>query len=262
VGTLYWENLAGLEQAAAIFAAPSPEEAWARIRRCGVTHIVLLSWDPFALDYARLYRGSAPAEPEPPGSFASLLLRGLDQPPWLRPLPYWLPRHPALSGKTVKVFEVVEPAGPAEAVIQTAEFLLEIAPVEAARQMESWLESPSAGYPALVMLAFLQGKTAESARFPATLERVAASRPPLDRLTIEDEIRLTVVLAMGGQTDAARQVLQHCHARIDAPALRQLTTGLLLDLQASERMLAVELPDRQLRQLALDLVPPVWRQHR
>ena len=51
LGTLYWENLAGLRAAAGITGTTSDEEAYERLRKHGVTHIVHYSLDEFIAPY-------------------------------------------------------------------------------------------------------------------------------------------------------------------------------------------------------------------
>jgi hypothetical protein len=79
VGTLYWENAAGLRSAAALFAAQSSEEARAIAERLGVTHIVFFSWEPFETTLARLHLGLPEDAPLPADTFATRL--------WSSPVP-------------------------------------------------------------------------------------------------------------------------------------------------------------------------------
>ena len=54
LGTLYWENLGGLKADMAIYSARTEKEALDLIKKYGVTHIAIFSWDPFYKEYARL----------------------------------------------------------------------------------------------------------------------------------------------------------------------------------------------------------------
>jgi hypothetical protein len=54
LGTLYWENTAGLKAAAAIYSAPNENEAAQLIRKHGVTHIAILSEENFIQQYFEL----------------------------------------------------------------------------------------------------------------------------------------------------------------------------------------------------------------
>ncbi len=106
VGTLYWENRAGLRTAAAIFDADTVEQARDLIRATGVTHIILVTWDPFLGNYLRLARGLTPSEIPSFHAFTACLVGQVPLPIWLHRLNYSLPKHPALVGQTVVVFEV------------------------------------------------------------------------------------------------------------------------------------------------------------
>jgi hypothetical protein len=109
VGTLYWENREGLKAAAEIFAASSATEAQRLLRARHVTHIVLVSWDPFWNAYVPLARGLPPGARVPGDAFVATLLRGDPLPPWLRVVSYSLPTHPVLRGQRVWLFEVLAP---------------------------------------------------------------------------------------------------------------------------------------------------------
>jgi hypothetical protein len=106
IGTLYWENRDGLRTAAAIFAAPTIQQAGEMIRAAGITHIIVATWDPFLGSYIRLARGLPPsANPSAP-YFAASLVGQAPLPAWLHRVPFPLPNHPSLAGQTVLVFEV------------------------------------------------------------------------------------------------------------------------------------------------------------
>jgi hypothetical protein len=109
VGTLYWENRDGLKAAAEIFATSSAAEALRFLRARHITHIVLVSWDPFWNAYVPLARGLPPAARVPGNAFVGTLLRGDPLPPWLRAVSYSLPAHPVLRGQRVWIFEVLPP---------------------------------------------------------------------------------------------------------------------------------------------------------
>ena len=259
VGTLYWENRDGLKHAAAIFAAPTPDEAHALIRRYGVTHIVLMSWSLFTEDYVRLYLGLAPGQPLPPDAFILGLLHGRGVPPWLRPLPYPLPDNPALKDQTVLVFEVTPPQGPDAAAVHLADYLLQMGRVDLVGRVEPELAAYPRSLAAQAMLAYVQGRRDEGAAFAATMDRIGALVPPPD-LALEDRIRLAFVLAAAGRLEPAREQLARCLDRLDEPALRGLTAGSLHDLLVLTEKFEAPIPDPHLRRLAIGLVPPMMRQ--
>ena len=258
LGTLYWENTEGFKHAAAIFAAGTPGEAHVLVRRYGVTHIVLLSWDDFAADFVRFYRELPASAPVPADDFILRLQRGA-VPPWLRPIPYGLPASDVLKGQRVLVFEVVPDQSPAEAAAREADYLLEMGQTDSAAAAARRLEEYPADLQAQVTLALVQGRTGALAAFAATLGRVRGELAQAASLEAGDRIRLALVLAADQETELARAQLREALARLDERALRRLTTGELRDLLKLTDVLGVELPDPGLRRLAVSLYPPMLR---
>jgi tetratricopeptide (TPR) repeat protein len=87
LGTLYWENTAGLAAAASIFSARTDEEARALMRAHGVTHVAMLSKDDFLRAYFELAEPGAPSDAIT-GTFGYRLLIKGAVPRWLRPIPF------------------------------------------------------------------------------------------------------------------------------------------------------------------------------
>ncbi|MDP1580365.1 MAG: hypothetical protein Q8M02_08805 [Candidatus Didemnitutus sp.] len=90
LGTLYWENLAGLKAAAAINAAPTDEAAAALIRKHGVTHLAFLRDGNYIVEYARLLHPDL-RDDQITQTFGYRLLAGRQVPVWLEALPYAAP---------------------------------------------------------------------------------------------------------------------------------------------------------------------------
>jgi hypothetical protein len=107
IGTLYWENLPGLRANLDIFGTPDAERAHELIIRHRVTHLVIFSWNPLALESARLYRGLRKDQPVPDDAFLWKMLRTGDVPPWLRAHPFALPDDPRMKGHWATIYEVV-----------------------------------------------------------------------------------------------------------------------------------------------------------
>jgi len=119
VGTLYWENTAGLKAAAAIYGAESDATARELLRARGVTHLALVSNGNFETEFFRLLRPNAPiAELEQ--TFAHRLLGPGDLPRWLKPLPYRPPVTIQLPGLSVLLLQVVPEQAEFEALWQQA----------------------------------------------------------------------------------------------------------------------------------------------
>jgi hypothetical protein len=258
LGTLYWENIEGLEHAAEIFSAPSVAEAHALVRKFGVTHIVLLSWDDAAEGLVRFYRGVSPAQPAPTDTFLQFLRSG-GLPPWLRRLPYRMPEIKPLAGQFALVLEVVPEQSPAAEMAHLLDYCLETGRMSSAEQAARRLEQFPSDLRALVALAGFQGQTGRAEAFAVTVGRVVDHLAAAADFTAEDRIRLAMVLAAGRREDLARTQLARALAQLDERALRRLTPGRLRDLHELTTDFGMEIPDARLRRLALSLYPPMLR---
>lgn len=119
LGTLYWENAAGLRAMAAIAAAPE-DEAARLMRNAGVTHVVLTAGDDVLLDVARVLRPEQ-SEAEWRHSFGRQLLDGQRLPWWLEPV--WPRMGDALASR-VRVWRVNFQAPSADALRQLEKTLV------------------------------------------------------------------------------------------------------------------------------------------
>ncbi|HUL55376.1 MAG TPA: hypothetical protein VLT60_00165 [Usitatibacter sp.] len=108
LGTYYWENAAGLEAAAAIWSAPSDEEALRLLRAHGVTHVALVGGEEFIWQYYLLLHPGT-LGPAFDASFGGRVLRGGRLPPWLHPIAYEVPADLRAFGFRALLFRV-EPA--------------------------------------------------------------------------------------------------------------------------------------------------------
>ena len=100
LGTLYWENAAGLKAAASIFSARDDAEAARLAREHGVTHVAMISQDNFVGPYYELLHPGATAA-EIDASFGARLLAGGPVPAWLERIAYEKP--PSLRGLPASV---------------------------------------------------------------------------------------------------------------------------------------------------------------
>ena len=88
LGTLYWENVEGLKTAAEILNAQSDEEALAMIKKHGITHVSLMSWENFIGPYFQIiYPNPIPGK-SLENSFGQKALFKKSIPQWARPIPY------------------------------------------------------------------------------------------------------------------------------------------------------------------------------
>ena len=88
LGTLYWENIAGLRAAAEILCARDEAEAAALVRARGVTHIVSLLGGAFLPEYHHLLRPGTPPEAVKSTFGYKLAHDPENAPRWLRPVPF------------------------------------------------------------------------------------------------------------------------------------------------------------------------------
>lgn len=96
LGTLYWENDAGLHAAADIFAAETDDKAAELIKKHGVTHIAIISLESFIFEYFQLLHPELRGNPEAAQAavkktFGYRLLVDRAIPQWLEMLPYSVP---------------------------------------------------------------------------------------------------------------------------------------------------------------------------
>lgn len=105
LGTLYWENLAGLRAAASVLAAKTDEEAAQRIRELGITHLALVSDENFISQYYLLLNPGATPQ-EAMQCFGNRVLFNKVLPPWLQILPYKVPDDVATLNVTVMLLKV------------------------------------------------------------------------------------------------------------------------------------------------------------
>lgn len=235
VGTLYWENLAGLRALVDIYGAADPDRALELIRARGVTHLVILPWGPFALESARLARGLRAAEPVPAGAFAvDLLESGRGLPDWVRPLPYRLPETEQFKDQFALVLEIAPEQTAAEAAVHRARFLAAMGDPASAQQLIRQVVAANPNQlTALVTLAQFQRAARERSAHNNTVERLRPllrTDPPLEPA---DRVALALELAAASIPDATYAQVARCWATFQPPDIRRLapeTLAVLLQL--------------------------------
>lgn len=213
-----WESYPGQVAASRILSAPEGTEAEAVLQSRELTHLVLPSWDRVLPLLVR--------EPEQEGkeSFHARLQRWV-LPPYLRAMPYHLPRLPGFLDQQLAVFQVVFPQDDALSLSRLAEYFVEMnrpEPAGLAAQVlaDSFPDDPNAAIArALVYAQAKQGNAFE--REAARLaDDVAAGRTP----TIWDRrVQRAIVLALARRHEAARPEIAACLAEATADALYELT---------------------------------------
>ncbi|MDI1336688.1 MAG: hypothetical protein PSU94_10965 [Lacunisphaera sp.] len=210
VGTLYWENAAGLRALVDIYGAPTPERALELLRLRGVTHLVILPWGPFATESARLARSLRADAPVPAGSFAvDLLESGRGLPDWLRPLPYRLPEAEQFKDQFALLLEIAPQQSAADAAVRRAQFLIALGnPAAGHGLIAQVLAANPDQVPALITLAQFQRTARERTAHRATAEhllRILRADPALE---LGDRTALALELAAAGAIDAARRQIE------------------------------------------------------
>ena len=123
MGTLYWENVEGLETAAKMLNSQSDEEALTMLQSRGVTHVSLMTWENFIEPYFKLlYPNPAPGK-SIENSFAYKALFKKILPQWARPIPY--PKNFLTNAlkQDVLMLEIVPDQTKEEAEFHLARFL-------------------------------------------------------------------------------------------------------------------------------------------
>lgn len=245
IGTLYWENLAGLRAAMEAAGAASSAEAERIFRERGITHVVLFSWQPFAEEAGRLLRGLRAWEPAPEDAFLTVVQSGT-LPVWLRPLPYRLPTHPYFAERYAAVFEYAPGQTPAEAVVHQARYLWANQDEPAARRLlGAVLEAEPDFLPALCTLAEIQLRRRDAAGLDLTWPRITRQIERGVRIAPEDRAVIVLGLSAAGRREAVRAQLEIFWAEADEHALRRMPGGTLASLRRMSSEAAVTAPVAQ-----------------
>ncbi|MGC4071304.1 MAG: hypothetical protein QM760_02040 [Nibricoccus sp.] len=259
VGTLYWENVSGLKNAAAFYAAPTAESARKIAKDCGITHIVVVSWDGFEGVYARLARGLAAEAPIPTDAFIAQLLTAPAPPPWLRAIDFKLPQNPALDGQQIRIYEVTSEAPPLRALINAAEYSLATGEAENVNRLRGTLEQHLSEFPARIMTAYIAARQNNPAAFSRALAQLSSSPAQIEALSLEDALRLTAVLAAAERFDDAGLALKTALSKTTKDSLRQLPPDKLVELITLSESAGMNWPDPALRVFADKLLPSSLR---
>jgi hypothetical protein len=189
IGTLYWENIPGLQTAAHLLNAQSDEEALAMIKKHGITHISLMTWENFIGPYFQIIYPKPVPGKSLENSFAQRALFNKTIPRWARPIPYPANFLTKALKQDVLLLEVVPNQSQEEAEFHLARFarLSEGNPVAAEVLLKGILDRAPSSNAVRMELAELY---AEQKRF--------------------DEAQTQFLLAMKGTTpELKKQIAEH-----------------------------------------------------
>lgn len=143
IGTLYWENAEGLKAAAEGLNAQNNEEALAFLKKHGVTHVSLMSWENFIEPFFHiLYPQPVPGKSFE-NSFAKQALVDKRIPVWSRPLIFPPNSLTKVLDQQVLLLQVVPEQGATEAKFHLARFarFVEGNPIQTEISLKEILES-------------------------------------------------------------------------------------------------------------------------
>ncbi|HEY3757752.1 MAG TPA: hypothetical protein VGL42_16480 [Opitutaceae bacterium] len=253
IGSVSEENKDGIMAAVRIMGGRNIRVVKALVNHRNITHIVLLSWDPFFENCARASGGQIE------GTFFDQL-KFTTLPPWLRPLAYPLPSIPGFENQSVTVFEVVEEQNKATALSNIALYFVETGDLNQARSAAEGLSRFSTDFGAWVaraQVAAAIGDQDELAKVMKVIQsRLALRVQPL--LSWNRRVDLAVVLARAQVEVLAKRQLELCIDSIDEAKVRSLSPRSVYRLLVLCRGFGVTMPPAQ-RALALSLVPAALR---
>lgn len=257
LGTLYWENKDGLHSMVDIFSATRDEVARDLIKSHGITHIVVVSWDAFAAESARLALGLRRGEEAPQNTFQARLVKGHGCPFWLRPVYYPAPELAALQDDFVLIYEVVPEQSREEAALRFGQLMFDRGELQNAEKFFNALVRHFPDYlPGWVALAQVQLCLERAEAFRVSCGRVAALQAVGSAgLALGDRIDLATVLASAGDSEGLRNQIRLCVAAAEEAALRKLNANTLLCFVLFARDTGEGASRPEIMRLAIELLP-------
>lgn len=207
LGTLYWENNAGLKAAAAIFAARSENEAAELLKKHKVTHIALVAEENFIGQYFMLLNPKATLD-EVRKCFGHQLLLDKSIPQWLQILPYAPPADLTSLNPQIMLFKVNFDQSKAEALYHVALAQIASGTIDAGEATLDMIirEAPQNYQPWLRKAELLVARRSWDDAATAVLEGIARA-PAKDRPALYTSAGHTFY--SNGQPAQAARVYQH-----------------------------------------------------
>jgi len=257
LGTLYWENIDGLKKVASIYSAGSEDEALKLVKQYGVTDIAIYSWDPFADEYAKLWRGRRLKDETPTDSFIWQLLHSGKIPVWLQPLPYRLPQDGQLKGQYVMLLEVALDQTPQEAGVRVAQYLMSEGLSD---QAETQLRADLAQYPnylpALIALGRLQQGRGQVDAFNATMQTIHDNLDQADKIPFVDRVDLAIDFALANDHTQVLNQITACLKEATEKGIRHLQMDSLFNFVELVRQSGQTDVNPDMLKLAITLLSP------
>jgi len=217
VGTLYWENGQGLESAAKALNAQSNEEALERIKKLGVTHVALMTWENFIEPFFRaLYPKPVPGK-SVENSFGKRALGDKQIPPWTRPLIFPPNAFTKALDQQVLLLQILPDQSMEEAKFHLARFVRSVEgnPVQAEMTFKEILEESPGSNMVRIELSNLYMEQHRYDEAVDQMQKALASVTPDIRANFAGE--LAGALAKAGQWDQLRKFLRWVAEFPDAP---------------------------------------------
>jgi len=269
LGTLYWENLAGLKNTMDIYAAPSADKALSLIKARGVTHIAIYSWDAFYEQYARLAHGwrkptnptdIALEKPKLSNAFLYHVIEAHQIPQWLRPVYYPMPPDSMLRGQSVFILEVAPQQSVEESNVRVAQWQLAMGGPEIAyASLRNALQIHPNYLPALICGVRVDEALGRKDEIAQLMQAIRQQLLAADSLELEERIDLSILLTMDNdEADATRQIAA-CIRQADTRSLRRTGFDELYHLLLLSRQMNLTEARPGLRPFVLNLLPDATR---
>ncbi len=220
VGTLYWENVDGLKNAAKALNAQSDDEALAKINELGVTHISLMPWENFIQPYFNILNSKSNEGQSFDKSFGKRALFDRVIPRWTRPLIYPPNGLTQSLQQSVLLLQFAPNQNADEAQFQLGRFVQQVIgdPNQAERIFKEILQrNPDGGLVRLELCnLYLSLKKYEDALTEALL--ALRNADPTTRTNVSNQMA-NAFMAAGErklQADLVREVASYANATVDS----------------------------------------------
>ncbi len=259
LGTYYWENLHGMQAAAAIYGATYDRAAQLILAR-HITHLVIFSFVDNPAEYARLSRGLRSTQPAPDDAFVWHMQNARLVPQWLQTIYYPMPSGDYFKMFHVFIYEVAPAQTTNEALARLAETQMENGySVEAANLLHLALSRDPASLPALIALARQQLTSNQRTEFADTLQRLRLLAPTANALELGDRVDLAAVFSRTQDNLRVRDQMLLALRDANNETMRKLRPDSLLNLLYLARVLGQLDQHPGLWAVGLNLLPPSER---